>query len=79
MQHVQMLALVFMDALGLHVVQAVRIDVDAAEFLDGDRQGFLALALDVAPARLEVGIIGMRLQRPQFFQVVFPSRRRSFR
>ena len=53
MQHVQMLALVLVDALHLDVEQRTGIDHDAGALADVARQPFLVGTLDAAPLLLE--------------------------
>jgi hypothetical protein len=61
-QHVEVLALVFMNALDLDVVECSRIDDHASAFADAAGQHLLADPFHPAPAVLECRIVGMRLE-----------------
>ena len=66
-QHVEQLALVFVDALDLHVEQAVGVDLDAGAGVDVRRQPRLVGALDGEELGAERRI---GRQRPQLGQLV---------
>ena len=61
-KHVEQLALVFVDALDLHVEQRGRIDCDADALEDQSRQPRLVGALDRREALLEFGVVGEFLE-----------------
>ena len=60
MQDIEQLALVFVDALDLHVEQRIGIEVDAAVGLDQGGQALLVGLLDCVPALARnAGIVGI--------------------
>jgi hypothetical protein len=63
-QHVEVLAFVFVDAFGLDVEQAVRVDGDALGVGDVVGQVGLASPFYRLPAVLEGGVVGESLQAP---------------
>ena len=72
-QHVEMLALVLVDALDLDVEHPVRVQLDARRRADVLGQARLVAALDVAPLRAEGGVLDERLQPAQARQVGQPA------
>ena len=70
--HVQQLALVFVDALDLHVEDGVGIDHDSGLVADGAGQLQLVLALDLLERGAKFRIFGPRLQVAQTAQVGDP-------
>jgi len=72
-QQVEQLALVFVDALDLHVEQRGRIDHDAEPLLDHLRQAQLVVALDAHELVAEAGVVGQRRQPPQLVEVLEPA------
>ncbi len=73
LQHVQKLALVFVEALHLGVEQAVGIDGDAAGLADQLRQPLLVAALDLAEAVVEAAIVGELREPLELVEVLFPA------
>ena len=71
-QHVQMLALVFVDALDLDVEQPGGIELNAGMRADVGGEALLVGQLDRAPVAAERGVIGMRLELAQRSQVRQP-------
>ena len=64
-QDVQVLALVFVDALDLHVEDRGRIDDDAGALLDQTGQRGLVGVLDLAPLGAEIRVVDQRLELAQ--------------
>ena len=73
MQHVQVLALVLVDALDLDVEERRRVDRDAGALADAARERLLVGALDRAPSVLEGGVVGERLERAKPRQIGHPA------
>ena len=67
-QDVQVLALVFVEALDLDVEQRFGIDPDAGLFLDEAGQIPLVFQFDLSPALLKFGIVGQGSSFLQFLR-----------
>ena len=74
-QHVQVLALVLVDALHLDVEERRGVDDDAGALADALRERFLVQPLDAAPFLLKRGVVGARFERLEPRQIRRPSRR----
>ena len=73
-QHVQVLALVFVQPLHLDVEERLRIDADAGSLLDERGQRALVVGLDRLPLALETAVGGQRLEaRELVLQVGDPA------
>ena len=73
MQHIEQLALVFVDALDLHVEQAGRVHADAGGLVDQRGQALLVVGLHGPEFGTEAGVVGMRHQAAQQVQVTPPG------
>ena len=62
MQHVQVLALVLVDALDLDVEQRLRIDHDAGAFANAKRERLLVEPLDRPPSLAKRRVAGVRFE-----------------
>jgi hypothetical protein len=72
-QHVQVLALVLVDALHLHVEQAVGIAGHAGAGLDHAGEIGLVGALRLPPLRAEGRVLGQRLELAQPLELAWPA------
>ena len=72
-QHVEQLALVLVYALDLDVEERVDADVGAVRRLDVRREALLVRALDRAPARLQLGVVGVLCEAAQLVRVLDPG------
>ncbi len=72
-QHVEQLALVFVDALDLHVEQAVGADLDAGAVLDVCSEACLVGTLDCHEFITENGVIQLCLDLFEFAQIGTPA------
>jgi hypothetical protein len=72
-EQVQVLALVFVQALDLHVEERIGRDVEAALGLDDGGEVYLVGALDGHELLLERGLAGGLLQAPQQVKVAHPA------
>ncbi len=73
MQDVQVLALVFVQALDLYVEKGRRVDHDSGTQCDQICQVVLVFPLDAAPLRLELLVIGTGLEPFQFIEAGNPA------
>ena len=73
-QHVEVLALVLVNALDLHVEHPVGIQCDSGVGRDVVRQPCLVLSLDGSPPLTERGVVGQWCQGAQLGQVDHPAR-----
>ena len=72
-QHVEVLALVLVDALDLYVEEALGVDGHPRPLLDLPAQRLLVRELDAAPLGTEGGVLGQRLELPELFEVAEPA------
>ena len=68
-----MLALVLVDALGVHVEKAGRIDCHIPVSFEDFAQRLFALELDTLPKILECRVIGIALESAQLREIVLPA------
>ena len=73
MQHVEQLALVFVDALDLDIKQRIRVDRDIKSLLNDFRELYLVDAFDRTERVAELGIVGQFAQLGQLTQVAYPA------
>ena len=72
-QYVEVLSLVFVDALGLDIEKGCRVHPDAGALLDQASQVALGGALDLAPLVLELVVLGPRFELTQLVEVAQPD------
>ena len=72
-EDVQELALVFVDALDLHIEERVGIDIDTLRCLEVLGEAFLVLLLDGHEFLLELGVLGELLELAQVVEVLDPA------
>ena len=72
-QHVEVLAFVFVDALDLNVEKRVGVQADAAAEKEMICEVFLSHVLDSAPAVLEGAVSGIGLQSAELVQIARQS------
>ena len=73
MQHIQVLALVLVDALDLHIEDGIRVDGHAGALADERGQRALVGALDLAPLGAKVRVLGQRLEPAQLARDLDPA------
>ena len=71
-QDIQVLPLVFMDALDLHVEDRRGIHHHAGALFDQCRKGGLVRVLDLAPFGAELGVVGQRFELAQLREIAHP-------
>ncbi len=69
-QHVEVLALVLVDALDLHVEHGVGQQLDAVRVLRVSRQGLFVGPLDLTPSFAELAVVAPGLELTQAVEVV---------
>src|SRR5206468_11466627 len=72
-QHVQKLALVFVNALDLHIEEELRVDLDRISALQPSRHLALAGVLDRVPSLAKFGVVGVLFEQTKLREVALPS------
>ena len=72
-KHLEVLALVLVDALDEDVEEGVGIDGDRERVVNVGGEAFLVVVLDGAPLRGEVRIFNQRLELAELFEIVNPA------